>query len=180
MTYIGLGRRFVAWLVDGLIAGLAWVPFAETSSVDGTYSIRWEGVDFLIPLLITLAYFVLLEGAFGATVGKLVLGIRVRALDGTRIGFGAAAIRNLARVVDGFPYLIPYLVGAIAVSRSEIDQRLGDRWARTVVVLVGTESKAVPAVAAAMPTSPDAFGMPAPPPGAAPPPTEPSLPPPPP
>jgi uncharacterized RDD family membrane protein YckC len=180
MTYIGLGRRFVAWLVDGLITGLAWVPFAETSSVDGTYSIRWEGVDFLIPLLITLAYFVLLEGAFGATVGKLVLGIRVRALDGTRIGFGAAAIRNLARVVDGFPYLIPYLVGAIAVSRSEIDQRLGDRWARTVVVLVGTESKAVPAAAAAMPTSPDPFGMPAPPPGAAPPPTEPSLPPPPP
>ena len=84
----------------------------------------------------------LLEGAFGATIGKLVLGIRVRALDGTRIGFGAAAIRNLARVVDGFPYLIPYLVGAIAVSRSETDQRLGDRWAKTVVVLVGTESKA--------------------------------------
>ena len=65
MTYIGLGRRFVAWVVDGLITGLAWLPFAETSSVDGTYSIRWDGVDFLIPLLITLAYFVLLEGAFG-------------------------------------------------------------------------------------------------------------------
>ena len=166
MTYIGLGRRFVAWLVDGLIAGLAWVPFAETSSVDGTYSIRWEGVDFLIPLLITLAYFVLLEGAFGATVGKVVLGIRVRALDGTRIGFGASAIRNLARVVDGFPYFIPYLVGAIAVSRSETDQRLGDRWAKTVVVLVGTESKGAPA--AAMPASPDPFGLPSPP-GAAPP-----------
>jgi uncharacterized RDD family membrane protein YckC len=161
MTYIGLGRRFVAWVVDGLITGLAWVPFAETSSGDGTYSIRWDGVDVLIPLLITLAYFVLLEGAFGATVGKLVLGIRVRALDGTRIGFGAAAIRNLARVVDGFPYLIPYLVGAIAVSRSEIDQRLGDRWGKTVVVLVGTESKGAPA--AAMPASPDPFGLPSPP-----------------
>ena len=178
MTYIGLGRRFVAWLVDGLITGLAWVPFAETSSVDGTYSIRWEGVDFLIPLLITLAYFVLLEGAFGATVGKLVLGIRVRALDGTRIGFGAAAIRNLARVVDAFPYVIPYLVGAIAVSRSDIDQRLGDRWAKTVVVLVGTESKAASGVA--MPASPDPFGMPSPPPGAAPPDTDHTLPPPPP
>ena len=178
MTYIGLGRRFVAWVVDGLITGLAWLPFAETSSVDGTYSIRWDGIDFLIPLLITLAYFVLLEGAFGATVGKVVLGIRVRALDGTRIGFGATAIRNLARVVDGFPYLIPYLVGAIAVSRSDIDQRLGDRWAKTVVVLVGTESKGAPAVT--MPASPDPFGMPAPPPGAPPPSAEPSLPPPPP
>ena len=181
MTYIGLGRRFVAWLVDVLITGLAWVPFAETSSVDGTYSIRWDGVDFLIPLLITLAYFVLLEGAFGATLGKLVLGIRVRALDGTRIGFGAAAIRNLARVVDAFPYVIPYLVGAIAVSRSETDQRLGDRWAKTVVVLVGTESKGVPT--ATMPASPDPFGLPSPPgeapPGSAPPSAGATLPPPP-
>jgi len=166
MRYIGVGRRFVALLIDGLITALAWMPFAETSSVDGVYSIRWDGMDFMIPLALTLAYFVVLEGAFGATVGKLVLGIRVRALDGTRIGFGAAAIRNVARVVDGFPYLIPYLVGAIAVSRSETDQRLGDRWAKTVVVLVGTESKAVPA--AAMPASPDPFGMP-PPPGSAPP-----------
>ena len=180
MTYIGLGRRFVAWLVDGLITGLAWVPFAETSSVDGTYSIRWEGIDFVIPLLITLAYFVLLEGAFGATIGKLVLGIRVRALDGTRIGFGAAAIRNLARVVDGFPYLIPYLVGAIAVSRSETDQRLGDRWAKTVVVLVGTESKACPRSRPRCRPRPTPSACRSPPPGAAPPPTEPSLPPPPP
>jgi uncharacterized RDD family membrane protein YckC len=182
MTYIGLGRRFVAWVVDGLITGLAWLPFAETSSVDGTYSIRWDGADFLIPLLITLAYFVLLEGAFGATVGKLVLGIRVRALDGTRIGFGAAAVRNVARVVDGFPYVIPYLVGAIAVSRSETDQRLGDRWAKTVVVLVGTESKGTPA--ATVPASPDPYGMPSPPgaapPGSTPPPAGAALPPPPP
>ena len=182
MTYIGLGRRFVAWVVDGLITGLAWLPFAETSSVDGTYSIRWDGADFLIPLLITLAYFVLLEGAFGATVGKLVLGIRVRALDGTRIGFGAAAIRNVARMVDGFPYIIPYLVGAIAVSRSETDQRLGDRWGKTVVVLVGTESKGTPV--AAMPASPDPFGLPSPPgaspPGSAPPSAGAALPPPPP
>jgi hypothetical protein len=47
-----------------------------------------------------------------------------------------------------------------------------------VVVLVGTESKAVPGVA--MPASPDPFGMPSPPPGAAPPATDPTLPPPPP
>lgn len=178
MTYIGIGRRFVAWLVDALLTGLAWVPFAETSSVDGTYSIRWDGADFLIPLLITLAYFVFLEGAFGATVGKLVLGIRVRSLDGTRISFGAAAIRNLARVVDGFPYVIPYLVGAIAVSRSETDQRLGDRWAKTVVVLVGTESRGT--TGATMPASPEPSGMPSAPPGAAPPSPNPSLPPPPP
>ena len=167
MTYIGVGRRFVALLIDGLITGLAWVPFAETSSVDGVYSIGWEGMDFLVPALITLAYFVLLEGLFGATIGKVVVGIRVRRPDGSRIGFGAAAIRNVARVVDAFPYVIPYLVGGIAVIRSETKQRLGDRWATTVVILVGTESDpATPPPAAAMASR--AAAMPMPPPGPSP------------
>jgi uncharacterized RDD family membrane protein YckC len=180
MRYIGVGRRFVALLIDGMITALAWIPFAETSSVDGVYSIRWDGMDFVIPLAITLAYFVLLEGAFGATIGKVVLGIRVRRPDGSRIGFGPALIRNLARVVDAFPYVIPYLVGGIAVIRSDTDQRFGDRWAKTVVILVGTDAN-VGAEPPAMAATPDPYGLPSPPAGA--PPAEPgagSLPPPPP
>jgi len=180
MRYIGVGRRFVALLIDGLITALAWMPFAETSSVDGVYSIRWDGMDFVIPLALTLAYFVVLEGAFGATIGKVVLGIRVRRPDGSRIGFGPALIRNLARVVDAFPYVIPYLVGGIAVIRSDTDQRFGDRWAKTVVILVGTDAN-VGIEPPAMAATPDPYGLPSPPPGG--PPTEPgagTLPPPPP
>jgi uncharacterized RDD family membrane protein YckC len=180
MRYIGVGRRFVALLIDWLITALAWVPFAETSSVDGVYSIRWDGMDFVIPLALTVAYFVILEGAFGATVGKVVLGIRVRRLDGSRIGFGPALIRNLARVVDAFPYVIPYLVGGIAVIRSDTDQRFGDRWAKTVVILVGTDTNVAAEPPATAPT-PDPYGLPSPPAGS--PPAEPgagTLPPPPP
>lgn len=182
MRYIGVGRRFVALLIDGLITALAWVPFAETSSVDGVYSIRWEGMDFVIPMAITIAYFVVLEGAFGATAGKVVLGIRVRSPDGSRIGFGPALIRNLARVVDAFPYVIPYLVGGIAVIRSDTDQRLGDRWAKTVVILVGTDANvsSEPTAGVATPEAPDPFGLPSPPPGAPPVDQPASLPPPPP
>jgi uncharacterized RDD family membrane protein YckC len=178
MTYIGVGRRFVALLIDGLITGLAWVPFAETSSVDGVYSISWEGMDAVVPAVITLAYFVLLEGLAGATAGKVVVGIRVRRPDGRRIGLGAAAIRNVARVVDAFPYVIPYLVGGIAVIRSETKQRLGDRWGATVVILVGTESD--PAKSPAAMPAPTG-GLPMPPPGSpAAGPTRTALPPPPP
>ena len=168
MGYIGLGRRFVSWVIDTLITGLAWAPFAEIESGDGVYSISWRGWDFALPALITFAYFVLLEGTAGATIGKVVLGIRVRGLDGARAGLGAAAIRNLARVVDAFPYVIPYLVGAIAVSRSATKQRLGDRWAKTVVILVGTDANAAGESAGLPPAAPDPFGLPAPPPGAAP------------
>jgi uncharacterized RDD family membrane protein YckC len=136
-------------------------------------------MDAVLPALITLGYFVLLEGLAGATVGKVVVGIRVRRPDGHRIGLGAAAIRNVARIVDAFPYVIPYLVGGIAVMRSETKQRLGDRWGTTVVILVGTETDPSALPASAMPAP--AGGLPMPPPGSpAAGPTKAALPPPPP
>ncbi len=48
----------------------------------------------------------------------------------------------MARIVDAFPYVFPYLVGAISVWASPNQQRLGDRWANTVVVT--KESIALP------------------------------------
>jgi uncharacterized RDD family membrane protein YckC len=167
VTYIGVGRRFVAWIIDGLITGLAWVPFAQVESDEGFYSIGWRGLDFVVPLVLTIAYFVLFEGLAGATIGKFVLGIRVRALDGSRIGLGQALVRNLARVVDGLPYVIPYLVGGIAVIRSDACQRFGDRWARTVVVLTGTERAGPPPQPAAITPRVASSELPAPPSGAA-------------
>ncbi len=169
MRYIGSGRRFFALLIDTLITAIAWVPFAETESREGVTSISWQGLDFVVPALITLAYFVLLEGLAGATIGKAVLGIRVRRPDGSRIDLGAAVVRNLARAVDAFPYVIPYLAAAVAMSRSDSKQRLGDRWANTVVILVGTEGTRD----AVAPPAADASGLPSPPPGG-PPPDEPA------
>jgi len=75
-----------------------------------------------------------MEGIAGATIGKFLTGIRVANADGTSLGWTGAVIRNVARVVDGFPYGLPYLVGAISVWTSPTKQRLGDRWGSTVVV----------------------------------------------
>lgn len=47
------------------------------------------------------------------------------------MGFGAAVIRNVLRVVDG---LFFYLVGALFALTSPRGQRLGDRAAHTLVV----------------------------------------------
>jgi uncharacterized RDD family membrane protein YckC len=83
-------------------------------------------------LVIYLLYYTLLEGYLGQTVGKMLLGIKVVREDTGEVpGIGAAAIRNVLRVVDG---LFGYLVGFIAVLASSKRQRLGDMAAHTLVV----------------------------------------------
>lgn len=75
-----------------------------------------------------------MEALQGATIGKMVLGIRVVRLDGSPISWGQSISRNLLRLIDQIPYGIPYLLGAILIWTSSTKQRLGDRLADTVVV----------------------------------------------
>lgn len=59
--------------------------------------------------------------------------------DGSRLDPRSAFVRNILRPVDAFPYVFPYLVGAVLVWSGPLRQRLGDRVAKTAVVRAGTE-----------------------------------------
>lgn len=139
MRYVGLGRRFVAWAVDLLIIGIAIAALGEYPEGPG-YTVTWLGWRYVVAFwVVPLGYLVLFEWLVSATPGKLLVGIRVRTEGGAKIGLGRSLTRNLARLIDALPYVIPYIVGSVAISRSPTCQRLGDRWAKTVVVMWGTE-----------------------------------------
>ena len=76
-------------------------------------------------------YYALLEGFFGASVGKLVFRMRVVMIDGSRPTGVAVVVRNLIRIPEAWLLYIPAGVSSLASSRR---QRLGDHVARTVVV----------------------------------------------
>jgi uncharacterized RDD family membrane protein YckC len=79
-----------------------------------------------------MAYYIVLEAQFGATVGKRIIGLKVVKLDGGgAIDWQASIVRNVLRLVDGIFF---YLVGAIIVWTSSRKQRLGDKLAATVIV----------------------------------------------
>jgi uncharacterized RDD family membrane protein YckC len=162
VRYVGVGRRFVAILLDGVVFAVFAAPFADYVHRPGYYRIALTGPRFFPPSLLLLAYFIVMEGVFGATIGKFVVGIRVVNTDGAKLGWGGAVIRNVGRIVDLVPYVIPYLVGAIAVWSSPLQQRLGDRWAGSVVV----ERESVPVRGAA--TTSSGWTIPPPPPEMAP------------
>jgi len=131
------GRRVVATLVDGAIFGvLSFVLtrlFGSTTTTGSgfEYTSLAPGGSLLLFVLV-IAYYVLMEGLLGRTVGKMVTGIRVVREDGTTPpGLGAAGLRTLVRIVDG---LFGYLVGFVIVLSSDRRRRLGDMAARTQVV----------------------------------------------
>jgi uncharacterized RDD family membrane protein YckC len=131
-----VGRRVLATLVDGVVLGVIFALlsalFGSSSAQGGQVSAQLSGLPFLVYLVLVLAYFILMEGYFGQTVGKMLLGIKVvRENTGEIPGIGGAAIRTVLRLVDG---LFFYLVAFISVLASARNQRLGDMAANTLVV----------------------------------------------
>ena len=130
------GRRVLAIIVDGFLLAIPFWVLATlfgTSSVEGgQVSASLNGLEFLVYIGLVFAYFFLMEGYLGQTVGKMLLGIKVVREDNGEVpGLGTAAIRTVLRLIDG---LFFYLVGFIAILVSGKNQRLGDMVAHTLVV----------------------------------------------
>jgi uncharacterized RDD family membrane protein YckC len=85
-------------------------------------------------LVLAFAYFIVCERLFGATVGKRIFSLRVEGRDGGLPTWGQSVGRNLPRIVDGFPYVLPYLVGFVVAKSNADRRRLGDSAAGTRVV----------------------------------------------
>ena len=131
-NYVGLGLRFVALIVDGIIFGILGYLLAAVTGGTSATGFQLEGGPAFLYFLLILLYYVLMEAFMGGTVGKLALGMRVELEDGSAITIWASIIRNLLRVVDFLPFA--YILGMIMISTSPLKQRLGDRVAKTVVV----------------------------------------------
>ncbi len=141
-----LPRRLGALIVDALVISLLDAIVNGTLGVtrvtSGVVPSMTTGgfasfttqttVDWFWLTLLWVAYYAVLEGLFGATVGKRIAGVRVTDLSGRRIGWQAAILRNVGRLLDALPFL--YLLGGILTLNSKQHQRLGDRFAGTLVV----------------------------------------------
>ncbi len=134
---VGVGPRAVAfvvdWLLFALMIAIVWViGGGVTSSAEDKLLTNPNAELELVITAAALVYFGGLESAWGTTAGKWLLRLRVAMADGTPVTGRAVLIRTLGRLIDCF--LLSPLVGAIFMWTSPRRQRLGDRWAHTVVV----------------------------------------------
>jgi uncharacterized RDD family membrane protein YckC len=136
-----MGDRLIAVILDSLLIIAFFAAFGMWYSVErggiseGGFSL--SGTPALVVILVCLCagllYYWLLEGFFGATIGKAIVGIRVIKRDGSQCNLKPSLIRNILRVVDIIPI---YLVGFIVAIFSKMRRRVGDYAAGTVVVEV--------------------------------------------
>ena len=82
-------------------------------------------------VIATLFYFALFEWLFGASPGKVILGLRVVREDGGRPGLWPVIVRDLFRLFDGLVFGLP---AYLAMEKHRSHQRIGDRRAGTLVV----------------------------------------------
>ena len=131
--------RAKALAIDALIGLGAFILLAiiygGVSSSNGLLRIKISAPTLLMTTVLWLAYMTWMEAKNGASIGKRARGLRVVMEDGEPATPEAALTRNLMRFLDAFPYVVPYVVGAYAISNSAKMQRFGDRVAETMVVL---------------------------------------------
>lgn len=142
MVYAGFLPRTLAFLVDvalgTLLAGSLFalgVVFASLVPQDGasrsllaTLWIILNIASWVAAGALALAYFPLLEGRFGQTPGKRLLGLRVIKENGLPIGYKEAIIRRLSLFFEIWPF------DAAFILFTEKRQRAFDIVAKTVVV----------------------------------------------
>ena len=133
--------RFLALVIDSIIIGipvyLIWNFVFWSLFWSGAWWMLGYGSWLLLPLLlgiIEVFYFVILDVSWGATVGKRVLGLQVQMVDGGKVPFGKAFIRNISKIYWLF-LLLDWIIG-IATPGPDRRQKYTDRMAGTTVVSV--------------------------------------------
>ena len=104
-VYAGAGARIAATAIDcGTVCYVVQKALCGVDVLCARYPVldaqtRVVFVQAALPVAL-LVYLIACEGGVGATLGKMMMQLRVRGADGRRLGFGRAAARNLAKAVS--------------------------------------------------------------------------------
>lgn len=134
--------RFVALIIDNILLGIVAIVI-----IFGLGALLWGGMYYglylwggfgyalLLPFILgvlSIFYFALFESSSGATLGKKVMGLQVQMVNGNKVTFDKAFIRNISKIYGLF-LLLDWLIG-IATPGQDHRQKYTDRMAGTTVV----------------------------------------------
>jgi uncharacterized RDD family membrane protein YckC len=127
-----LKKKIIATLLDYslfLLPTYIYVMVVGHDNAQGGKTV--EGLMVLPIGAFWFIYFVLIEGIFGATLAHQGFYLKVITFERRNVDWTQALKRHLLDFIDIFFWGIP---GIISITKTEKHQRLGDLWAKTIVV----------------------------------------------
>lgn len=131
--YAGFWIRFGAYLIDGIIVGIAGailtapLMFAVVrADGDPMAALGMVGITTIIRLGLFCAYSGYFLSTKGATPGKLMLGLQVIRSDGSGITFVRGACRPLGQMVSGLILSIGFIIAAFDAEKRALHDHLCD------------------------------------------------------
>ncbi len=134
--------HLVMALLGGMAAGVALAVLAKQGLVDTGWLERLKlslGPRLAVSVSTTLASTAVMNRVSGTSVGKWLFRQRLVRIDGTRPRLLDGVVRELGLYID---LLFFGAVGYVTMKDSPLRQRVGDKWANTVVVRADTVSLA--------------------------------------
>ena len=123
-------RRVIAYIIDFFaVSAIMWIlayfifSVMTPSTVYGVY----KYFPFAVVIII-LAYFVICEKLFAATIGKSIMHLQVRSKNGAFISWPQAIVRNLTKIY-WVPIIFDWLIGKFLNT-----DRILNNITRTVVI----------------------------------------------
>jgi len=116
--YATFGMRLFAYLIDGLIFAPIYLALGKVADSDLFY------------LIFYTAYFVWMTGTYGATIGKMVVKIKVVKENGGKVSYADALVREIASYLSA----VIFFVGYLNIFWDTKKQTWHDKLAHTLVV----------------------------------------------
>ena len=153
VRYAGFWVRLVAFIIDriiltvfsfvfGLGIGVLFGIGIVLSGVDESWAfdVIMDIISVIFAIVVSWIYFAVMESSSKqATLGKMLLGIKVTDMDNKRITFGRASIRFFGKFLSGLLLGIGFLM----IGFTEKKQGLHDKLAGCLVVKDDTPKKDV-------------------------------------
>ena len=116
MHYGDLGKRIVAFILDGIILNISYLLIFYLISAalvsPYTYWYGWLPIFSIVTPFISFFYFVLMEGgSWHATLGKKIMGLYVGDANGTGITYSVAVLRYIGRLLSSLIFGVGYIMG---------------------------------------------------------------------
>ena len=115
LRYAGFGPRLAANLLDFVIM----IPLIALSFWGSSYFRLFEVYYFLPGIVFGLFFSVYLVRRYGGTPGKLLVGIRIRKLDGEPVGYREALLRYLPDTLLGILMSVGMILSVLHMSDAE-------------------------------------------------------------